>query len=55
MLMFYLLIYKHNKRYKRYMKLSESDRDKIMTFFGIFENSIFWLVSLVLIISRWKV
>lgn len=53
MLMFYLMIYKHEERYERYMNLSEDDKDKIMTFFNVVEVLIIWFICLTIIFSRW--
>jgi hypothetical protein len=37
---------------KRYNNLSHSDKDKIITVFGVIETLIFWLIAITTIINK---
>jgi len=52
MLLFYLMIYRSEKRYNRYLNLSEKDKDNIMTFFIVVECLIIWTVAVNMIIKE---
>ena len=52
MLLFYLMIYRSEKRYNRYLNLSEKDKDNIMTFFGVIECLIIWVIAVNIIIRK---